>query len=104
MGRKNKGKVRGRGAEPRRVRSVQGAVDLHLGQIQLGVNRPEQYRAQLLQEIMDEIARIRKLSGSKAILHISGLEDPVQVRQISEEEVELFIDYQLTVEVLEPAE
>lgn len=79
-------------------------MDLHLGQIQLGVNRPEQYRAQLLQEIMDEIARIRKLSGSKAILHISGLEDPVQVRQISEEEVELFIDYQLTVEVLEPAE
>lgn len=80
----------------------QGSLLIQPGQIQLAVDSPEQYREKILKAIMDEITRLKKLCGSQVILHISGLEGPVQVHQLNDIEVELFINYSLIAEVLEP--
>ncbi len=77
-----------------------GTVTLTLGKVQLCTKNPEQYRAKLLTHIMSEISLLRKLTGPETILHISGLERPVEVRQIDQENVELFIRYELTLEQL----
>jgi len=77
---------------------VLGSVTLNVGKIQLGVSNPEQYRPELMIDIMAEMASLRKLGGPETILHVSGLEGPVEVRQIDQENVEMFINYRLTLE------
>lgn len=82
----------------------QGAVDLIIGNAYLAVEQPEQYREELQKKILAHAFRLRELSGTGAILHLSGLEGPVQVRQIDNRNVELFIDYKLTLELFDPEE
>ena len=77
---------------------VLGAVTVDIGTIQLCVANPEQYRAALLKDIMSEMSTLRELGGPATILHVSGLEGPVEVRQIDPLNVELFINYRLTLE------
>jgi len=77
---------------------ILGSPELYIGQIMLGTRDPQQYRAQLQKNIMEEMARLRELAGMNAILHISGLEGPVEARQVDNQNVELFINYQLTLE------
>ncbi len=77
---------------------ILGAVDVAIGKVQLGVKNPENYRTELLEKIMGEMSRLRKMAGPETILHISGLEGPVEARQIDQENVELFINYRLTLE------
>ncbi len=71
------------------------SVSYNLSNINLAVQDPQQYRAQLLGVISEEIKLTKKaLSGGyKAV--ISGLENPVTVRQKNERQVVLFIDYKL---------
>jgi len=77
---------------------VLGAVNLNVEKVKLCVTKPEQYRSELLKAIMDEMSSLRTLAGSETILHISGLEGPVEVRQIDKENIEMSINYMLTLE------
>lgn len=75
-----------------------GAVQLEIGKVQLGVKKPEQYRAEIMALILKEMATLRSLAGAGTILHLSGMELPVEVRQIDQKNVELAIRYKLTIE------
>jgi hypothetical protein len=76
-----------------------GESRYEIGQIQLATNDPESRRPEILQAIAGEVARTRKLLGEAAKVTISGLEGPVLVRQFSDREIELFIDYALSVDL-----
>ena len=62
----------------------------------LAVNAPELQREQLLRLIRNSADAMRK-TFSAARLTIAGLENPVLVRQVSDTQVELYIDYNLSV-------
>ncbi|MFA4944520.1 MAG: hypothetical protein WC789_07445 [Lentisphaeria bacterium] len=68
----------------------------NLGQVQLAMSDPEQYRASLLQLIAQDIRKTKELMGSKGTLAVEGLQSPVIVRQMDETKVELFLNYSVT--------
>ena len=76
-----------------------GEARYELGEVELAVDDPEARRPQLLQAIAADVAKTRKLLGGAAKVTVSGLEGPVLVRQVSDHEVELFIDYELAVDL-----
>lgn len=73
-------------------------TSMQLGSIQLAVDNPEQYRSTLIQMISEDVARTKEKVKADAKVHLSGLESPVLVRQADDERVDLFIDYQFTIE------
>lgn len=76
------------------IRSVMlpDKADLELGQIHLAVENPEQYRSKLLKLIADEVSETKKVLGSGQPT-VTGLESPVFVRQADERNVDLFLNY-----------
>lgn len=65
----------------------------NLGQVQMAVTDPEQYRASLLQLIAQDIRKTKELMASKGTIAVEGMQSPVIVRQMDETKVELFLNY-----------
>jgi hypothetical protein len=78
--------------------TLPGKIETTIGNIELAVKDPQQYRPALLKLIAEEIARTRSLVAPGGKISIHGLEGPVLVRQSSDREVELSINYQLFIE------
>jgi len=79
--------------------TMPGKANIQLGSIQLAADNPEQYRPVLLQMISEEAAQTKEKLKADGKVQLSGLESPVLVRQSDDENVELFINYQLSVEM-----
>jgi hypothetical protein len=73
-----------------------GQAEVRLARLALAVESPERQRQRLLQLIGDSADAMRKTFAASAI-SIDGLEGPVLVRQVDDTQVELFIDYKLSV-------
>lgn len=78
--------------------ALPGKVEASVGNLELAVKDPQQYRPALLKLIAEEIARTRSVVAAGGKVHVSGLEGPVLVRQCSDREVELSINYQFVIE------
>jgi hypothetical protein len=74
-----------------------GKAHCELGQLQLAVENPEQYRTKLLGLIAEEIRQTRKALATQGSVKVEGLEGPVMVRQSDDRRVELFLNYSLSV-------
>jgi hypothetical protein len=74
-----------------------GKAKVELGNLQLAVENPEQYRSKLLAEIAQEIKRTREGLGAQGTVKVEGLESPVLVRQTDDRHVEVFLRYSLSV-------
>ena len=70
-------------------------TNLSLGNTSLAVSHPEQYRNKLLEKVKEEIIVTKKILGSGYKVSISGLENPVVVRQKDDKQVTVFIDYRV---------
>jgi len=88
-----------------RVRQFIAAIEMPgksthaLGQLQLAVDNPERYRKELLEKISEDVAFLKTAIRTKGKAFIKGLERPVLVRQVDDRNVELFIHYELTIEM-----
>ena len=71
-------------------------ADVRIRAIALAVSAPERQREQILRLIRNGAEAMGK-TFSASRLTITGLENPVLVRQVSDTQVELYIDYNLTV-------
>ncbi len=72
-----------------------------LGQIQLALANPEQYREEILTRISKDVDFVKSImqATGKVSITITGLEHPVLVRQVDDRKVELFINYSMTMEL-----
>ncbi|WP_370979077.1 hypothetical protein [Agaribacterium sp. ZY112] len=70
-------------------------AEYSLGNTSLAISNPSQYREKLLAGINAEIESTRKIFGSNYEVSISGLENPVIVRQKNDRQVTVYIDYRL---------
>jgi len=68
-----------------------------LGHIELGVAEPEQYRETILNLISKHISQAKAILGPGGKVTVSGLANPVTIRQADDRNIELFIDYSLTI-------
>lgn len=68
-------------------------TSLRLGNTTLAISSPKKYRSQLLSLIKEEIKNTKSVLGEGYKVSISGLENPVIVRQKNDKQVTLFIDY-----------
>ena len=73
-----------------------GKAHFELGRLQLAVENPEQYRDKLLHAIADEIKKTCQ-DLVQFNVRVDGLEKPVMVRQTDDRNVELYLDYSLSV-------
>ena len=68
---------------------------LSLGNTSLAISSPGDYRNTLLEKIKAEIIATKEALGPAYKASISGLENPVIVRQKNDRQVTLFIDYRI---------
>jgi hypothetical protein len=73
-------------------------VELTFGNLTLAARDPQQHRTELLKRIAEDAARTRDSLAPGGVARFDGLEGPVLVRQANDHEVDLFIDYRLSVE------
>jgi len=67
-----------------------------LGQIQLAVDNPEQYRDPILKKISEHIKQAKSLLEPGGKVTVTGLSSPVVARQADDVNVEMFINYSLS--------
>jgi hypothetical protein len=79
-----------------------GSASYKLSPVRLVVDTPEKYRAKLLQMIFEDLKQVRKSAKKTGKVTISGLENPVLVRQADDTHVELYFHYSVSMEL--PAE
>jgi hypothetical protein len=77
-----------------------GKASYRFSTIKLVVDSPEQYRSRLLQMIFDDLKQARLLAKKSGKVVITGLENPVAIRQTNDMQVELFINYTVSMELL----
>ena len=82
--------------------SMPGKSSSSLGSIQLAVQNPEKYRKELLEEISKDMSFVKSTIGATGNISITGLEQPVLVRQVDDQMIELFINYSMTINMVEP--
>ncbi len=70
-------------------------TSLSLGDTSLAIKSPSKYRSQLLDQVKDEVNATKEILGASYKSSISGLENPVIVRQKNDKQVTLFIDYRV---------
>ena len=73
-----------------------GKARCELGHLQLAVENPEQYRGKLLGLISDEIRQTREAMAFQGTVNVQGLESSVMVRQADDRQVELYLNYSLS--------
>lgn len=71
-------------------------IDCRLGQIQLALDNPEQYRPEILKAVADNMKLARETLALQGEIHVSGLATPVMARQADDENIELYINYSLS--------
>jgi hypothetical protein len=76
-------------------------VKFELGQIQLAVKCPEDYRIDILKKIGEDVDFVKTAIRYNGKITLSGLEQAVLVRQVDDRKVELFINYTMAVELSE---
>jgi hypothetical protein len=74
-----------------------GKVRCELGTLRLAVENPEQHRAKLLGQIAQAATKTRDAFYTDASIKVEGLESSVMVRQADDRNVELFLDYSLSI-------
>ena len=74
-----------------------GKAHCELGRLQLAVDNPEQYRSKLLNMITEEVKKTRQVMASEGTVKVDGLESSVMVRQADDRQVELFLNYSLSI-------
>ena len=79
--------------------TLPGKSEYALGQIQLAIANPEQFRHELLEKISQDVAFVKQAMQTSGTVSIMGLEQPVLVRQVDDQRVELFINYSTTMEL-----
>jgi len=79
-----------------------GKAAYRLSSINLVVDTPEKYRPKLLQMIFEDLRQTRQLAKRSGKVVITGLENPVLVRQTDDAHVELSLHYAVSMEL--PAE
>lgn len=70
-------------------------TSISLGNTTLAISSPDKYRTELLRKIKSEVESTKKEIGTSFKVTITGLENPVIVRQKNDKQVTLFIDYRL---------
>jgi hypothetical protein len=70
-------------------------TSLRLGNTTLAISSPNKYRNQLLALVKEEITNTKTALGEGYKVSISGLENPVIVRQKNDKQVTLFVDYRI---------
>jgi hypothetical protein len=70
-----------------------------LSPMKLAVEDPEKYRTKLLGMIDENIHQIRGLIKKTGKIFMTGIEKPVMVREFDCNQVEVFLDYNLSIEV-----
>lgn len=68
-------------------------TSINLGNTSLAISSPNQYRTQLLDKIKKEIESTKLALGPNYKVTISGLENPVIVRQKNDKQVTVFVNY-----------
>ncbi len=76
-----------------------GKSRCELGGPTLALEDPEEYRTQLTGMIFDSVNSLTRSMGTAALVTVQGLGKPVQVKQIDDQHVELFILYSLSIEM-----
>jgi len=76
-----------------------GSSRCQLGAPVLAVRNVEKYRPQLIGMILEEVKEIEKVASSKSKITIGGLESPIVVRQLDDKNVELYLNYRLSIEL-----
>lgn len=79
-----------------------GKASYRFSSIRLVVDNPEKYRSKLLQMIFDDLKQARLLAKKSGKVILTGLDNPVSVRQADDAHVELFLGYSASMEL--PAE
>ena len=79
--------------------TMPGKSTYTLGEIQVAVADPEQYRQEILRKISADVAFVKETMQTSGTVSITGLEQPVLVRQVDDRKVELFINYSMTMEL-----
>ena len=74
-----------------------GKIRCELGRLQLAIENPERYRTNLLGEIAQEIKKTREAMAAQGSVRVDGLESSVLVRQADDRQVELFLNYSLSI-------
>ena len=75
-------------------------VVFHLSAVRLGVEDPEKMRGKLLEMISSQLKASKERVRATGKVTITGLEGPVKVIQADDVNVELYIDYRVSVETL----
>ena len=70
-------------------------TQLNLGSTSLAIDSPQGYRLQLLNKLKAEVSEIKSVLGEDYKVTLSGLENPVIVRQKNHNQVSVFIDYRI---------
>jgi len=76
-----------------------GRAAYSLSPMKLAIDNPDKYRPKLLSMIYEDIKNIEGLIKNTAKFSIAGIECPVMVRQFDFTQVEIFLDYTLSIEV-----
>ncbi len=77
-----------------------GKASYRYSTIKLVVDSPEKYRSKLLQLIFEDLKQARLQAKKSGKVVITGLENPVVIRQTNDIDVELFINYSASMELL----
>ena len=70
-------------------------TNLSLGNTSLAISSPEKHRNSLLEQIKSEINTTKSILGSGYKSSVSGLENPVVVKQKNDKQVTLFLEYRI---------
>jgi len=70
-------------------------TSLKLGNTTLAISSPKKYRNQLITLVKEEIEDTKAILGESYKVTISGLENPVIVRQKNDKQVTVFLDYRV---------
>jgi hypothetical protein len=74
-----------------------GSTRVMDGTVGLVLEKPDQYRQELLKKIFEDLAFVKEGLGAEFEVLPMGLAGPVKTRAASEKEVELWIDYGFTI-------
>ena len=97
---KERDNIFGAGAEAARFLEglhLPGKARCELGKLQLAVENPEQYRVKVLGEIAQDFKRTREVFSANGSVKVEGLESSVMVRQADDRNVELYLNYSLSI-------
>jgi len=97
---KERDNIFGAGAEAARfveALHLPGKARCEMGHLQLAVDTPEQYRSKVLEQIAQEVQKTRKAISANGSVRLEGLESSVMVRQADDRNVELFLNYSLSI-------